>query len=156
MTFSLLMSMLVTLLGITYTIATFSLPSAALGIPYEPKVFPGLLGISLIILGTFLVIEEYKKSKTDEAQSKGSEIAFNKNAKEILATIFNGLLYTIIFNRLGYVFSTFIFLEIQLWIFSGKAAIKRSTIVAISFSVICYFLFTSLGIYLPGSPLGFI
>jgi putative tricarboxylic transport membrane protein len=148
--------MLVTLLGITYTLATFNLPAAALGISYEPKVFPGVLGISLIILGTFLVIEEYKKSKTPEAKSKGNGIAFNKNAKEILTTLINGLLYTILFNRLGYVFSTIIFLEIQLWIFSGKAAIKRSTIVAVSFSLICYFLFTSLGIYLPVSPLEFI
>lgn len=154
MTFSLLISLLVALLGITYTFATFALPSASLGIPFEPKVFPGILGIALSILAIILVIQEYKKAKVENNSDSG--IAFNKNAQEILATVGNGLLYTVLFNRIGYVFATTLFLEIQLWIFSGKSAIKKSTIVAIIFSLVCYFLFTSLGIYLPVSPLGFI
>lgn len=155
MTISLLASIFVTLIGSVYTFSTFMLADARVGIPYEPKVFPAILGISLLILGFCLIVEEIKKNKVNPPESS-KPFVFDDNFKKILYTILNGFVYALLFDRIGYVFSTIVFLEVQLDVFRGFGKWKNSTIVAVSFSLICYFIFSKLGIFLPVSFLGII
>jgi len=151
------MSLVMTAIGFIYTFSTFALPDARIGIPYEPKVFPGVLGICLIAMGFVLIIQEMSKlKKTQQTDAAKGKFKFDANSRNIAFTILNGLLYALLFNPLGYVFSTIVFLEIQLYIFRGLKPWKNSTIVAVVFAVVAYILFTSLGIYLPTSPFGFI
>jgi len=159
MYFSLIVSLCVTLVGVVYTFATFALPAAKIGNPVEPKIFPAMLGLSLLVLGTILIFQEVKKLPKDE-QAKAEankKHNFGKNELNIVYTLLNGVLYALLFNRIGYVFSTTIFLEIQLIIFRGISHWLHSLLVAVAFSVIAFLLFdVALGIYLPTSALQFI
>jgi putative tricarboxylic transport membrane protein len=154
MSLSILSSLFVTALGIIYTISTLALPPASIGRTYEPKIFPGMLGFSLVIMGAVLLIQEIQKrsaGKTDESDT----MKFGTSERQIALTIVNGFVYALWFNTIGYVFSTIIFLLCELFIFDGFKVWKKAAVVAISFTTFAYCIFDLvLGIYLPPSPLG--
>ena len=76
MNISMVMSLVMTAIGFIYTFSTFALPDARIGIPYEPKVFPGVLGICLIAMGFVLIIQEM--SKKNKTQKKTSDFFHNE------------------------------------------------------------------------------
>ena len=151
MTINLVTSIITIAVGLTYMIMAFNFPDATIGRPMEPKIFPIMLGIVLTILGLALLIEELiKNSKNKDANKETIKLSFGNNGKKIAITIINAIAYAILFNILGYVISTIIFLEIELLIFGGLKSWKVSTIVSILFSVIAFLIFnTFLGLYLP-------
>ena len=153
MNVSMIMSVVVTMIGFVYTFSTFLLPDARIGVAYEPKIFPAILGISLLVLGTVLVVQEIRL----RAKGHGKNASFiGEEQKNILFTLLNGTLYAILFDRIGYVFATFVFLNIQLFIFRGKKTWKSTLLISLIFSVVAFILFNTLmGVYLPKSPLGF-
>ena len=155
MNVSMIMSVVVTMIGFVYTFSTFLLPEARIGNAYEPKIFPAILGISLLVLGTILVVQEIRLlAKNKDHQGKVSFIG--EEQKNILFTLVNGFLYAVLFDRIGYIFATFIFLNIQLFIFRGKKTWKSTLLISLIFSVVAFILFNTLmGVYLPKSPLGF-
>ncbi len=149
MTINLVSSIITIAVGLTYMIMAFNFPDATVGRPMEPKIFPIILGIALTILGLALLIQELmKNSKNKEKET--IKLSFGNNGKKIAITIVNAIIYALIFNALGYVLSTIIFLEIELLIFGGLKSWKVSTIVSVLFSVIAFIIFnTLLGLYLP-------
>ena len=151
MTINLVTSIITIAVGLTYMIMAFNFPDATIGRPMEPKIFPIMLGIVLTILGLALLIEELiKNSKNKDANKETIKLSFGNNGKKIAITIINAIAYAILFNILGYVISTIIFLEIELLIFGGLKSWKVSTIVSVLFSVIAFLIFnTFLGLYLP-------
>lgn len=152
---SMIMSVVVTMIGFVYTFSAFLLPDAKIGVPYEPKIFPAILGVCLLLLGTVLIVQEIRLlTKSKETATKASFIG--EEQKNILFTLLNGFLYAVLFDRIGYVLSTFIFLNIQLFIFRGKKTWKSTLLISFIFSVVAFLLFnTMMGVYLPKSPLGF-
>ena len=156
MTITALSSIITIAVGIAYTIMTFQLPDASIGRAAEPKIFPAILGIAFIILGVLLLIDDtIKNSKKEKKETV--QFSIGNNGKKIVVTVVNAILYVYLFNIIGYVFATIIFLEIELLIFGGLKAWKVSTIVAVLFSVIAFLIFNVfLGIYLPRSPFGII
>lgn len=160
MTTTIISSIVTMAIGIAYTIITFKLPNATVGRPMEPKIFPCLLGIFMIVLSFTLFMQEiFKKYKNDSNRYSRTNAGFKigDSEKKIAITIANGVLYAILFNLIGYVFSTIIFLEVELIIFGGFKSWKTSTFIAVIFSVIAFVIFNMLlGIYLPRSPLGWI
>lgn len=152
MTINLVSSIITIAVGLTYMIMAFNFPDATVGRPMEPKIFPVILGIALTILGFALLVDELiKNSKNKESKEKETiKISFGNNGKKITITVVNAIIYTLLFNILGYVLSTIIFLEIELLIFGGLKSWKVSTIVSVLFSVIAFLIFnTLLGLYLP-------
>lgn len=152
MTINLVSSIITIAVGLTYIIMAFNFPDATVGRPMEPKIFPVILGIALTILGFALLVDELiKNSKNKESKEKETiKISFGNNGKKITITVVNAIIYTLLFNILGYVLSTIIFLEIELLIFGGLKSWKVSTIVSVLFSVIAFLIFnTLLGLYLP-------
>lgn len=151
MTINLVTSIITIAVGLTYMIMAFNFPDATIGRPMEPKIFPIMLGIVLTILGLALLIEELiKNSKNKDANKETIKLSFGNNGKKIAITIVNAIAYAILFNILGYIISTIIFLEIELLIFGGLKSWKVSTIVSVLFSVIAFLIFnTFLGLYLP-------
>ena len=112
--------------------------------------------IAFIILGVLLLIDDTVKNSKKE-KKETVQFSVGNNGKKIAVTIVNAILYAVLFNIIGYVFATIIFLEIELLIFGGVKAWKVSTIAAVLFSVIAFLIFNVfLGIYLPRSPLGII
>ena len=157
MTISLISSIFVTALGFLYSISALTLPAAAMGRPNEPKIFPLMLGILLVILGLVLIYQEIKEVKSIETSDSKHKINFGTSEKQIALTILNGVIYSLLFNPIGYVISTILFLMAELLIFSGFKTWKKSLLVAVIFSVTAYLIFdVLLGIYLPKSPLGLI
>lgn len=156
MNISLLSALVVELIGFIYTFSALTLPSATIGRSYEPKIFPALLGICLLILGGVLIIQEIlaMKKKTKEENSDNN-MKFGDSEKKIAITVLNGVVYALLFNPIGYVFSTILFLMVELLTFGGKKALKKSILIAVLFSAIAYLIFdVGLGIYLPKSFLG--
>ncbi len=115
-----------------------------------------MLGFSLLILGFLLIFQEiHKRSADSPKDTRTDRIKFGKNEKQIALTILNGFMYAVLFNPLGYVLSTIIFLMSELFIFDGFKVWKKAAVISIIFSAIAYTLFDPvLGIYLPKSPLG--
>lgn len=149
MTINLVSSIITIAVGLTYMIMAFNFPDATVGRPMEPKIFPIMLGIALTILGFALLVDELIKSSNNK-DKETIKISFGNNGKKIAVTIVNAIVYALLFNILGYVLSTIIFLEIELLIFGGLKSWKISTIVSILFSVIAFLIFnTLLGLYLP-------
>lgn len=153
MTINLVSSIITIAVGLTYMIMAFNFPDATIGNPLEPKIFPIMLGIALTILGFALLIEELIKNSKNKDTNKEKEtikLSFGNNGKKIAITIVNAIVYAILFNILGYILSTIIFLEVELLIFGGLKSWKVSTIVSVLFSVIAFLIFnTFLGLYLP-------
>ena len=151
MTINLVSSIITIAVGLTYMIMAFNFPDATIGRPMEPKIFPIMLGIVLTILGLALLIEELiKNSKNKDANKETIKLSFGNNGKKIAITIVNAIIYALLFNILGYILSTIIFLEIELLIFGGLKSWKVSTIVSVIFSIIAFLIFnTLLGLYLP-------
>lgn len=157
MSLSVISSFLLTLLGIVYAVATFMLPEAAFDRPHEPKIFPAMLAIFLIVCGLILFAKEFKAQQLAKKQHENTNKISTKYAFQILLTIVNGVAYAFMFSLIGYVFSTIIFLIFQFLIFGGVKNLKYGLIVSIIFSLAIYFIFNNLlGIILPASPLGFI
>lgn len=152
---SMIMSVVVTMIGFVYTLSTFLLPDAKIGVAFEPKIFPGILGIALLALGIVLTVQEIRLVAKDKNQA-GKASFVGEEQRNILFTLLNGLLYAVLFDRIGYIFATFVFLNIQLFIFRGKKTWKSTLLISLIFSVVAFVLFNTLmGVYLPKSPLGF-
>lgn len=152
MSLSILPSLLCFILGVVYTTATFMLPDAAVGRAYEPKIFPLMLGISMIILSFAWMVRELAAKKEADTEKKiplYKELGFNK----IVFTCLFSVLYALLYDKAGYVISTVIFLELELILFNGIKNWKINTTVALLFSLFIYIVFSKLlGVYLPLTP----
>jgi putative tricarboxylic transport membrane protein len=138
-------------LGIAVTWMALTLPTASVGIPYAPKVFPAGLGILILGLSAFQVVKEFSRvKKAQETHTRERD----PYLKPVLLTCVAALLYALVFKRIGYVPATFLFLQAELWLFGGESRNwKVNTLVSILFSVGIYLLFAkALGVYLPRIP----
>ncbi|SKC48403.1 tripartite tricarboxylate transporter TctB family protein [Maledivibacter halophilus] len=151
MNLSLLAGILSFIIGIVYTLQAYLLPDATIGKPMAPKVFPIVLGILLICFGGSLIIQEVKKTGFKLFVEKKTKN--DQSLKLILYTCCICIVYALTFNKLGYVLSTILFLEMMLLLFRGKEKWKMNTIISVSFSVLIYITFSKfLGITLPSIP----
>jgi len=147
-------------LGIAYTILTLSLPYAAIGRPNAPKAFPLALGILMTLLSAALLVQQVMKVRADSAikhpsqEKKKGIFPLEHHTKQIIITVINGVFYGLLFSRIGYVLSTFIFLGGELLLFNGKRKWRTVLIVSLIFSLFIYILFNKLlGVYLPRMPI---
>lgn len=142
------------LLGVVYTAQAWVLPRATIGNPLGPILFPLILGVGITVLGALLLVQEHLRVKGLPADGKAS-VSFTLTVFGKSIAIVTGfcVLYVVLFERLGYVLSTFLFLGSVLFLFNGKGRWKITLIVATCFSVGVYVLFGSvLGIQLPRMP----
>ena len=155
MNISLLTGIITLTLGIAYTAASFMLPDAAIGRVNEPKIFPASLGILFILLSVMLIVQQARKiiAEPDTTKKIVFSLKPDEYIKKIFLTVANGLLYAFLFAKAGYVISTFIFICLELLLFSGIKRIKMCSLVAVIFSLFIYILFSKiLGVYLPVTP----
>jgi putative tricarboxylic transport membrane protein len=128
------------------------LEDASLGRAAEPKFFPLGLGVLMIILSIALILEELNKKKKEETKET-SHFTIDSNLKKIGLTCLFAVLYAAFFDKVGYVISTILFLEGELFLFNGLKNWKVNTMVSVIFSLVIYILFSKLlGVYLPMTP----
>ena len=157
---SLISGVIALVLGLIYVVLTLLLPKAAVGLANAPKVFPMGLGVIMIILGAMLIVQQLalvKKQSPVEAKAKpvkNEKGEGSPHTREIILTVINGVFYALLFDTLGYVLATIVFLGCELLLFSGRARWKMILIVSVLFSMSIYILFNKLlGVYLPMMPL---
>ena len=137
--------------GAAVTGMSLALPDASIGIPQAPKIFPAGLGILMMALSLVELAKEGMRVRRD---GKGEGAEPNPYLGRILLTSVFAVLYALIFKHVGYVLSTFLLLESELWLFNGGRNWKVNTLVAFLFSISIYLLFAkALGVYLPMTPI---
>ncbi len=142
--------------GVIYGYMSYSMPKAAFGNPMDPIYFP--LGISVIsvLIGVLILVKSNFSASVQAYKNLINEDETKKNdRRRILYTCILSVGYALVFEHLGYVISTFLFMVVMMTITSGIASWKKSAIVSLLFSLGVYFIFnTLLSISLPPLPFG--
>jgi putative tricarboxylic transport membrane protein len=129
-----------------YFWATEQLPSLEIGDPLGPKAFPRLLGACLIITAIVLLLEILRARKTAPAAASQST-ADRGSYKVVAAAAAWTLVYFLVFELLGYVIATSIYL-LALMAYFNKGKWVANVLTAILFSLISYWMFKVLGVNL--------
>ena len=142
------------LLGVIYTYQAYHLPRATVGNVMAPVYFPLGLGVLMFIFGLSIFIQTWIKAGIMNASEKQEKKwALSYTAKLITFTSVISILYAILFDIIGYVFSTILFLGAMLFVINGVKQWKVNAIVSITFALSIYLVFSKLlGIYLPRIP----
>ena len=148
-----LMGLVVAILGVIYLIFTMNLPNAAIGNANEPKYFPLLIAGILIIVGIVFVFKSGVSNIPIAMNNFKQSFIEDKDTNfMILLTCIGSVVYALVFRKLGFVFSTFFFLSLLLYI-TRKEKLIANTVVAAVFSMTIYLLFSKLlGVSLPPMP----
>ncbi|OGA46644.1 MAG: hypothetical protein A3G24_15445 [Betaproteobacteria bacterium RIFCSPLOWO2_12_FULL_62_13] len=98
------------ILAAVYFYATAQIPSLEIGDPLGPKAFPRLLGIALLITAGILFMEMWREAKTAPRQKERITAESRRHYMVIAAVVVWTGLYIAVFERLGYVIATTIYL----------------------------------------------
>ena len=136
-------------LALAYGAGALSLPEAMFGNPWEPRLYPLIISSGMIILSVILLITELRKIRVGKG-SPSVKFSIGQEGRVVGLVVILSLIYTAVFDFLGFAISTFIFLEIiMLYISKGKKMLWP-TVIALMFSVGLYYIFSRmLGITLP-------
>jgi putative tricarboxylic transport membrane protein len=136
-----------------YFYATEQLPSLEIGDPLGPKAFPRLLGVVLVITAIVLLVEMLRAPKRPKLQSIPEEN--NRGAYFIIAgVVVCTFLYFLLFEPLGYVIATTIYL-IVLTSYFNRGRWMTNVLTAVLFCVGSYWMFKVLGVNLAQGILPF-
>jgi putative tricarboxylic transport membrane protein len=133
-----------------YFYATEQLPSLEIGDPLGPKAFPRLLGIVLVITALVLLLEILRARKKPVAPAANAEPIDFRVSLIIAGVVVWTFGYFLIFERLGFMISTSIFL-LGLMAYFHRGKWVSNVFSAFGFAIGAYFLFKLLGVQLaPG------
>lgn len=154
MTLNLLTGLIAVALGAAYTAMSLLLPRAPFGDPTRHIVYPAILGILMMVLGAaHAVLAAAKNPKAKPGDRLRIPEKLSRHGKEIAICVGASLVYAFVFEPLGYVLATILYLGTVLFVINGKDKVVRTVVVALAFSVGIYVLFGYvLGIKLPGLP----
>ncbi|MET3696631.1 putative tricarboxylic transport membrane protein [Bacillus oleivorans] len=145
--------------AVVYTVMAFRLPPPASGsVVIGPSVFPGAIGILLIVTSVILVISgflERRQDKAKQAAKDGSkEEGEPQDKKKVFLLSLFLLGYVVLFVPLGYLISTALFI-LSVTMYLDRKAWIRNVIYSLAFPITVYFVFDRvLSVYLPLGPLG--
>ena len=128
-----------------YFYATEKLPSLEIGDPLGPKAFPRLLGVGLIVAAIMLLFEMLRARKAAPAAPAAAP-ADPKDRKAFLVVAAVAgwtLLYFLMFEPLGYVIATTIYLLVLMCYFN-KGKWTANVLTAVLFCTVSYVMFTKL------------
>lgn len=143
------MPILLILISIVYLILTFNLPESNVGNPTAAMNYPLLIGFALLILSIVYLFNEYKLSKKEKFDNynvfKDKELAM-----KFLGVVGLCLIYTLLFERVGFLISTSLFLLALLFLINGKEKWIVNIVVSLTFSFATWYSFSELlGVSLP-------
>jgi putative tricarboxylic transport membrane protein len=138
-----------------YFYATEKLPSLEIGDPLGPKAFPRLLGIALVITALMLLGEMMRARKRAPVKSLKEADPKDRGAYlAIAAVVVWTFLYVLVFETLGYVIATTVYLfALMSYFHAGKWITNAVT--AVLFCVGSYWMFKVLGVSLAQGILPF-
>jgi putative tricarboxylic transport membrane protein len=125
-----------------YFYATEQLPSLEIGDPLGPKAFPRLLGVGLVITAIALLVEILRARKTAPAAPK-TEPSQRVAQWVVGAAAAWTLLYFLVFEWLGYVIATSVYLLV-LTSYFNRGKWVANVLTSVLFSLGSYLMFTKL------------
>lgn len=142
------------IIAVVYLYATTLIPSLEIGDPLGPKAFPRLLGIFLLIAAGLLALEMWRDHKAKVPPPAEGELAPWRHIGVIAAvTVWTGIYYAV-FEKLGYVVATSIYLlALMAWFHRGKWV--SNVITTLLFAGLSYWMFVKLDVRLPTGILPF-
>lgn len=142
-------------LALAYGIGALSLPEAMFGDPWAPRIYPLIISGGMVILSIVLLVGELKKQRQGKGES-AVKFSIDSEGKIVAFVTVASLLYTFLFNRLGFILATFLFMESVMLYISKAKKMLWPTVIAILFAVGVYFGFVNLlGVTLPAGILEF-
>ncbi|MGB9813212.1 MAG: tripartite tricarboxylate transporter TctB family protein [Thermovenabulum sp.] len=130
------------ILGLLYTFKALSLPKASIGNPMAPLYFPLSLGVLMILMGVIVIVVE--KNKKIISENKKEEEKEKGYLKLIIGTIIASLVYTIIFDKIGFIISTILFLGFILFMVNGRENWQTNIMVTVIFTIGIWYIFEKL------------
>ncbi|MCA1011442.1 tripartite tricarboxylate transporter TctB family protein [Halobacillus halophilus] len=147
-TMKLIVPFFLILFSIVMLISSFNLQKANLGNPYGPIYFPAGISIFMLIFSIIYLMQELKNIHKENPSIK--LMLSGRTPRLICVTILFGIIYSFLFERVGFLISTFLFLGALLFFINGKRKWIVNTVVALSFSFISWYAFSELlGVSLP-------
>jgi len=142
------------LLALVYFYGTSQIPSLEIGDPLGPKAFPYLLGIALLIATGLLVVEHLKDTPSEGPSAERPAKPDRRHLPVLGAVVVWIAIYFAVFETLGYVVATTIFLfALMVWFNRGKWL--ANALSALLFSAGSYIMFAWLDVTLPSGILPF-
>jgi putative tricarboxylic transport membrane protein len=127
-----------------YFYATEQLPSLEIGDPLGPKAFPRLLGVGLVITAVVLLFEMLRARRQAPAAPAEPKDPLDRGAQLVVtAAAVWTFLYFLVFETLGYVLATTIYLLVLMAYFN-KGKWTANVLTAVLFSAGSYLMFTKL------------
>jgi len=130
------------LLAGVYFWATAQIPSLELGDPLGPKAFPRMLGVGLLIAAAMLLAEILRDRKTAKAADTDA-MKWERHHWVVVAVAAWTALYIALFEPLGYMLATLIFLG-GLTTYFNRGRHLMNGLTCVLFVVISYVAFTKL------------
>lgn len=136
------------LISSIFLISSFAIPKATLGNPNGPLYFPVGLSILMLVLSVVYLFNELKT--LNEHNGKIQALFEGRTMKLIGVTTALGVVYSLIFETLGFLVSTIIFLGCLIFYVNGMKKWLVNIIVTVAFSFITWYGFSELlGVSLP-------
>lgn len=133
---------IILLISVIYLILTFNLPESRVGNPTAAMNYPLLIGFSLLGLSILYIFSEIKDKKKIFTAYK--VFADKELTIKVIVVLVFCLGYTILFERIGFLFSTIIFLGALLFLINGRRKWIMNITVAVLFSFISWYTFAEL------------
>lgn len=123
-----------------YFYATAQIPSLEIGDPLGPKAFPRLLGIALLVTAGMLLLEMWRAKGE---KSEASEMPSRRVVAVLAGVVVWTGIYFVMFERVGYVISTMIYL-IPLTAYFNRGRWVMNVTTCVLFALLSYTMFTKL------------
>lgn len=133
---------LLILFGVVYLVVTINIPKSNIGDPNSPMYFPMLVGLLLLIMSMVYFYQEFKKRH--EEFTAFSQLLERKTFIRIILTIILTVIYALIFEHLGFLISTIIFLGAIMFLINGYKRWLQNILVTVIFSGIAWYTFAQL------------
>lgn len=130
------------IIGFIYLVLTLNLPKARLGDPNGPMYFPVIIALLLIISSMVYFYQEWKIRK--EEFKEFHMVKEGKAPLYLIATIVLMLVYTFLFERIGFLYSTIVFLGGLMFLLNGRKKWIYNIIIAVVFSFVTWYSFSVL------------
>ncbi|KIH70570.1 tripartite tricarboxylate transporter TctB family protein [Salinicoccus roseus] len=136
-------------IAIIYLVLTFNLPESKVGNPTAAMNYPLLIGFSLLGLSIIYLINEVVRAKKEKFTAYNI-FADKELTLHVVIILVLSLGYTLIFETVGFLISTLIFLTALLFLVNGKKKWILNIVVAVLFSFLSWYAFSELlGVSLP-------
>lgn len=142
------------LLALAYFYGTSQIPSLEIGDPLGPKAFPYLLGVALLIATGLLIVEHLRQTRSGARPMEQPAKPDRRHLPVLGAVVVWFAIYFAVFETLGYVVATTIFLlALMAWFNRGRWL--ANALSALLFTAGSYIMFAWLDVKLPSGILPF-